>query len=189
MQYPDESINLSQLTMKELEFVGHSRHLFMQMQDDDQAELDFIHFVLAARVGPLADEELNQCQVRLNCLQGIPPLPETNITRDLDSVIGVSDTLPYTSALSIWPPPPFKETLKKDNHVKSRVYNAQNAEIQVPMHKIPNFPLGKVQQQHVVRIFFPRLYNADWPVGQLPPDKLALIYDRCLRPTMMEVVP
>ncbi|KAG2064536.1 hypothetical protein BDR04DRAFT_1035008, partial [Suillus decipiens] len=59
----------------------------------------------------------------------------------------------------------------------------------VPMHKIPNLPLGKVQQRHVVRIFFPRLYNADWPVTQLPPDKLALIYDRCLRPTMMEVVP
>ncbi|KAG1853675.1 hypothetical protein F4604DRAFT_1591418, partial [Suillus subluteus] len=59
----------------------------------------------------------------------------------------------------------------------------------VPMHKIPNLPLGKVQQRHVVRIFFPRLYNADWPVEQLPQDKLALIYDRCLRPTMMEVVP
>jgi hypothetical protein len=122
MQYPDEIIDLTQLTMAE--FVGHSQHLFSQMQDD-QSELDFIRFVLAARVGPLADEELDRCQVRLNCLQGIPPLPETDITRDLDSVIGVSDTLPYTSTLSIWPLPPFKETLKNDNHVKSRAYNGQ----------------------------------------------------------------
>lgn len=122
MQYPDETIDISQLTMKE--FVGHSRHLFTQMQDD-QTEVDFIRFVLAARVGPLADEELDQYQVRLNCLQGIPAPPETDITRDLDSVIGVSDTLPYTSTLSIWPLPPFKETLKKDNHVKSRAYNSQ----------------------------------------------------------------
>jgi hypothetical protein len=122
MQYPDEIIDLAQLTMAE--FVGHSRHLYTQMQDD-QSEVDFIRFVLAARVGPLADEELDRCQVRLNCLQGIPPLPETDITRDLDSVIGISDTLPYTSTLSIWPLPPFKETLKKDNHVKSRAYNSQ----------------------------------------------------------------
>jgi hypothetical protein len=57
------------------------------------------------------------------------------------------------------------------------------------MHKIPNIPLGKVQQRHVVRLFLPRLYNADSPVDQLPQDKLALIYDRCIRPTMMEVVP
>ncbi|KAG1793321.1 uncharacterized protein HD556DRAFT_1238042 [Suillus plorans] len=186
MQYPDETIDISQLTMKE--FVGHSRHLFTQMQDD-QTEVDFIRFVLAARVGPLADEELDQYQVRLNCLQGIPTPPEIDITRDLDSVIGVSDTLPYTSTLSIWPLPPFRETLKKDNHVKSRAYNSQGAEIEVPMHKIPNMPLGKVQQRHVVRIFFPRLYSTEWPVDQLTQDKLALIYDQCLRPTMLEVVP
>ncbi|KAG2063154.1 hypothetical protein BDR04DRAFT_1039012 [Suillus decipiens] len=65
----------------------------------------------------------------------------------------------------------------------------QGADIQVPMHKIPNLPLGKVQQRHVVRIFFPRLYSAESPIDYLTQDKLALIYDRCLRPTMMEVVP
>jgi hypothetical protein len=59
------------------------------------------------------------------------------------------------------------------------------------MHKIPNVPLGKVQQRHVVRIFFPRLYNAarledDVFVSQ---EDLAFIYDRCLRPTLIEVVP
>jgi hypothetical protein len=59
------------------------------------------------------------------------------------------------------------------------------------MHKIPNVPLGKVQQRHVVRIFFPRLYSAaqladDVRVSQ---EHLALIYDLCLRPTLHEVVP
>ncbi|KAG1861526.1 hypothetical protein DFJ58DRAFT_872254 [Suillus subalutaceus] len=76
------------------------------------------------------------------------------ITRDIDSVIGVSRSLPYTTALSIWPVPPFRETLTKDNHVKSRAYNAEGAQIQVPMHRIPNVPLGKVEQRHVVRSFF-----------------------------------
>jgi len=69
MQYPDEINDLAQLTMAE--FVGHSQHLFMQIQDN-QTELDFIHFVLAASVVPLTDKELDSCQVHLNCLQGIP---------------------------------------------------------------------------------------------------------------------
>ncbi|KAG1793330.1 uncharacterized protein HD556DRAFT_1308756 [Suillus plorans] len=88
MQYPDETIDISQLTMKE--FVGHSRHLFTQMQDD-QTEVDFICFVLAARVGPLAGEELDQ-------------------------------------------------------------YQNQGAEVEVPTHKMPNMPLGKVQRSTTARL-------------------------------------
>jgi hypothetical protein len=56
------------------------------------------------------------------------------------------------------------------------------------MHKIPNVPLGKVQQRHVVRIFFPRLYSADGVVLMSQED-LALLYDHCLRPTLLEVLP
>ncbi|KAG2064238.1 hypothetical protein BDR04DRAFT_1035854, partial [Suillus decipiens] len=61
----------------------------------------------------------------------------------------------------------------------------------VPMHKIPNLPLGKVQQRHVVRMFFPRLYGAAQLENNnyISQEDLALIYDRCLRPTLLEVVP
>ncbi|KAG1893108.1 uncharacterized protein F5891DRAFT_963475, partial [Suillus fuscotomentosus] len=62
----------------------------------------------------------------------------------------------------------------------------------VPMHKIPNVPLGKVEQRHVVRIFFPRLYTAaseDPSRVGLSQEDLALIYDRCLRPTMIQYLP
>lgn len=60
------------------------------------------------------------------------------------------------------------------------------------MHKIPNIPLGKVEQRHVVRIFFPRLYtaaseNPSW-VG-LSQEDFALIYDRCIRPIMTQYLP
>ncbi|KAG1844989.1 hypothetical protein F4604DRAFT_1688899 [Suillus subluteus] len=192
MQYPDEINNLTQLTMER--FVGHSQHLYTVGQDP-LSELAFVRFVLAGRVGPNADEdeEPDQCCVTLNCLQGLSPLPPTRIIRDLDSAIGVSCTLPYISALGVWPIPPFKETLKKDNHSRGIAYESEDADtsIFVPMHKIPNVPLGKVQQRHVVRIFFPRLYSTaqldnDVHVSQ---EDLALIYNRCLRPTLIEVVP
>jgi hypothetical protein len=48
-------------------------------------------------------------------------------------------------------------------------------------------PLGKVQQRHVVRIFFPRLYSADGVV-LVSQEDLALLYDHCLRPTLLEVL-
>ncbi|KAG1792246.1 hypothetical protein EV424DRAFT_1336621 [Suillus variegatus] len=185
MQYPDEINDLAQLTMEE--FVGHSQHLFNQIQDLP-SEVDFIRFVLAGRVGQQAADEPDQHRITLNCLQGLPPLPQTRISRDLDSAIGISRTLPYTSALAIWPIPPFKEMLTKDNHTQSHAYDAQGDKIFVPMHKIPNVPLGKVQQRHVVRIFFPRLYSADGVV-LVSQEDLALLYDHCLRPTLLEVLP
>ncbi|KAG1861501.1 hypothetical protein DFJ58DRAFT_657457 [Suillus subalutaceus] len=193
MEYPDELDDPVQLTMED--FVGQSQDMFTRAHDGLQSEVDFIRFALAGRVGPEADEEVDRCQIRLNAQQGIapiPPRPESTITRDIDSVIGVSRSLPYTTALSIWPVPPFRETLTKDNHVKSRAYNAEGAQIQVPMHRIPNVPLGKVEQRHVVRIFFPRLYAAasedpSW-VG-LSQEDFALIYDKCLRPLMLEHLP
>ncbi|KAG1823820.1 uncharacterized protein BJ212DRAFT_1476684 [Suillus subaureus] len=181
MEYPDEVDDLVQLRLDQ--FVGQSQDMFTRVSDDLRSEIDFIRFVLAGRIGPEADEEVDRCRISLNAQQGVaplPPRPETTITRDIDSVIGVSRSLPYTTALSVWPVPPFKETLTRDNHLKSRAYDAEGAEIQVPMHKIPNVPLGKVEQRHVVRIFFPRLYTAasedpSW-VG-LSQENLALIYD------------
>ncbi|KAG2127748.1 hypothetical protein BD769DRAFT_1628190 [Suillus cothurnatus] len=56
------------------------------------------------------------------------------------------------------------------------------------MHKIPNVPLGKVQHRHVVRIFLPRLYSAHGVV-LVSQEDLALIYDHCLHPTLLEVLP
>ncbi|KAG1823821.1 uncharacterized protein BJ212DRAFT_1262604 [Suillus subaureus] len=193
MEYPDEVDDLVQLRLDQ--FVGQSQDMFTRVSDDLRSEIDFIRFVLAGRIGPEADEEVDRCRISLNAQQGVaplPPRPETTITRDIDSVIGVSRSLPYTTALSVWPVPPFKETLTRDNHLKSHAYDAEGAEIQVPMHKIPNVPLGKVEQRHVVRIFFPRLYTAasedpSW-VG-LSQEDLALIYDLCLRPMMIRYLP
>ncbi|KAG1893339.1 uncharacterized protein F5891DRAFT_985998 [Suillus fuscotomentosus] len=169
--------------------------MFTRVRDDRRSEIDFIRLVLAGRIGPEADEEVDRCHITLNAQQGIPRLPprrETTITRDIDFVIGLSRSLPYTTALSVWPVPPFKETLIKDNHLKSRAYDPEGDEIQVPMHEIPNVPLGKVEQRHVVRIFSPRLYTAaseDPSRVGLSQEDLALIYDRCLRHTMIQYLP
>ncbi|KAG1893334.1 uncharacterized protein F5891DRAFT_1196566 [Suillus fuscotomentosus] len=126
MEYPDEVDDLVQFRLDQ--FLGQSQDIFTRVRDDRRSEIDFIRFVLAGRIGPEADEEVDQCRIILNAQQDIPhvpPRPETTITRDIDFVIGLSRSLPYTTALSVWPVPPFKETLIKDNHLKSRAYDPE----------------------------------------------------------------
>lgn len=58
----------------------------------------------------------------------------------------------------------------------------------IPIHKIPNVALGKVERRHITRIFFPRLYEK----GKCPAisaEILATIYDECLRPAILNVNP
>ncbi|KAH9060400.1 hypothetical protein EDB83DRAFT_2224288, partial [Lactarius deliciosus] len=58
----------------------------------------------------------------------------------------------------------------------------------VPLNKIPNCALGSVGHRHITRIFFPALYNdATQPV--LTSAQLAQLYDECIRPTVMQVIP
>lgn len=87
----------------------------------------FLPFVLAGRM--LDDEDIDENgddvlkRVFVNAVVDAEcPLEDMlSLTRDYDSVIGISNDLPYTDALSIFPVPPFKETLKRDNHIKRQI--------------------------------------------------------------------
>ena len=56
------------------------------------------------------------------------------------------------------------------------------------MHAIPNVPFGKVTNRHVVRLFFPRMYDRQ-ETNAVPSTDLASIYDRALRPIMLNLMP
>lgn len=60
--------------------------------------------------------------------------------------------------------------------------------IHVPLSKIPNCALGSVGSRHLTRIFFPKLYldNAE---PCLQRDHLKSLYDNCIRPAVMQVIP
>jgi hypothetical protein len=64
----------------------------------------------------------------------------------------------------------------------------QHAGVSVPMHKIPNFGLGKVKLRHITRCFLPRLYNP----GSSPAisqQTFRVIYDQCMRYAVLKVIP
>ncbi|KZP30006.1 hypothetical protein FIBSPDRAFT_884653 [Athelia psychrophila] len=55
-----------------------------------------------------------------------PRLPDgaVKVTCDYDSILGISNDLLYMSALAVYPLPLFKETLKKNNHMTSLVFDS-----------------------------------------------------------------
>jgi hypothetical protein len=46
-----------------------------------------------------------------------------------------------------------------------------------------------VEHRHITRIFFPRLYNQKDPQAKLSAEHLAQLYNECIRPAVLEVIP
>ncbi|KAH9011420.1 hypothetical protein EDB83DRAFT_2234050, partial [Lactarius deliciosus] len=59
----------------------------------------------------------------------------------------------------------------------------------VPLNHIPNCGLGTVVHCHITRIFFPHLYNQTVQQPKLGNRHLAQLYNECIRPAVMEVIP
>ena len=120
--YPDDrEANPDQLTFRE--FVQEACQLYQAIEDGDQDdELTFLKFVLAGHRGL---DPMSQCSITINALQGIPDIQDIRVTHDFDSLIGLTRTLPYLVPLMVWPVPPFRETLKVNNHVMAVAINSE----------------------------------------------------------------
>ena len=60
----------------------------------------------------------------------------------------------------------------------------------MPPHQIPHIPLAKFSVQHMLYIFFPRLYRPDRPNrNNLTPEELKLVYERGIRPAAIRTNP
>lgn len=203
--YPDDrEVQPVQLTFSE--FTQEATRYYTSM-DSLEDEHKFLKFVLAGRCG--LDLE-DQYTVTVNATQGQRDIIRPTITRDYDSLIGTTKTLPYSVALTVWPVPNFRDTLTTNNHITSiafdqRVshlwhslssllnfhlwfYSQQNNAIHVPMHSIPNVALGKVANRSAIRVFFPRMYHA-FDSKKIPNEDLEAIYNRCLLPIVRRFMP
>lgn len=87
------------------------------LQEDENA---FVRFILAGRqqTGP----QLTDTRAwALNLEQDLQDVnPDLIIKRrDYDSLIGATITLPYRDAVTVWPIPPFRDTLKTHTHIRA----------------------------------------------------------------------
>lgn len=102
------------LPFEQISFRHFVRHAQVLLQAGNVAA--FIQFVLCGRK---IMQDGTQSRVIVNARQGASApnmaLDTCQITRDLDSIIGISRNLPYTAPLALYPLPPFRDTLKKSN--------------------------------------------------------------------------
>jgi hypothetical protein len=59
----------------------------------------------------------------------------------------------------------------------------------VPLNHIANCGLGTIAHRHVTRIFFPALYQEGVHHPAISQKNLAMLYDQCIRPAVMQVIP
>jgi hypothetical protein len=190
--------NLEPLYLSLPQFVSRAHGLSLASED----AFKFLRFVLAGR---LKDDDGKEHRIFVNTRQGIKPPTKDKYTvsRDIDSIIGVSSDLPYKSSLAIFPMPSFRDTLTEDIHkkytlkdgfpvnvpyifAKNRVDASCQDAFGAPLHKIPNFAFGTVDRRHITVICFPRMYK----VGACPkilPEDISLFYNTCLRPSFVSI--
>lgn len=124
-KYPDER-ERDPIQLGFHEFCMKADELYVSLQEntatDEEEALaakEFYRFVLAGRThGP--DHE--PAHITLNVHSGLQDNRGYQVSRDYDSLIGISHDLPYSRHVQLTPVPPFRHTLKKNNHMKAMAF-------------------------------------------------------------------
>ncbi|KAI9436165.1 hypothetical protein H4582DRAFT_2078784 [Lactarius indigo] len=176
MAFPHNTLPTEQFTLEEFTIL---------MEDAASREpMEYINTALCGRF--LIDQVPHRASI--NARQGLHPPAIPRFTRDFDSAIGVTRNLPYTSPFNVFPVASFRDTLTKPNHVKGPIFLPDGKVTYAPLEKIPNCAFGTVGSRHLTRIFFPSLYSAS-VMPCLRQEQLAKLYDDCIWPAVMEVIP
>ena len=114
--FPHEELPLRQINFET--FVAES-------QSCQNEPIKLTNFMLCGRFGDCVPGGGFETEERVSVnprMDGrVPPMDEIMLTRDYDSAIGITRTLPFTRPLAVYPVPPFSETLKRDNHITHRM--------------------------------------------------------------------
>ena len=120
--YPDDrEHNPVQLTLRQ--FIDEALHYYNAIVDGTNDDmLRFLKFVLASCHGLDLDTQRN---ITLNTCQALSDITEVTSTRNFDSLIGTTKTLPYRVPFTVWPAPSFRDMLTANNHVTAIAINNQ----------------------------------------------------------------
>lgn len=122
--YPHE--NLPRETYSLEDFTTTAMDLFIEAQvnardGDEQAFNSFLKLVLGGRIW--VDDE--QRRVFVNARQDLYPADgdEVTVVRDYDSIIAITEDLPFSKGIAIFPVPSFRDTLTEDVHIKGWIFD------------------------------------------------------------------
>ncbi len=76
-------------------------------------------FLQLALAGKAIASDGDVRRIRLSPSKGTPSALGTaiNVTRDFDSMFGISNDLPFRRSFAVFPVPSFRDTVTKDNHI------------------------------------------------------------------------
>ncbi|EKM49397.1 uncharacterized protein PHACADRAFT_106860 [Phanerochaete carnosa HHB-10118-sp] len=180
--YPDEQLPTDTLSIQEFVDLA-SRTLSGGLRIPD-----FVNLVLAGRELRDGGQICLDMDVFKDCVSPAD-IDTVEVTRDFDSVIGITTTLPFQAPLSIYPVANFRDSLTKTNHLSKRILNPNwdNAR-RVEIHKIPNLCLSTASRRQKTLVCFPRMYKAG-ETHRITKEEMMLFYDSCLRPAVVAAVP
>ncbi|KAG6871947.1 hypothetical protein C0995_014638, partial [Termitomyces sp. Mi166 len=132
------------------------------------------------------------CQAFVDPIQNIvTPHHELSISRDYDSVLGLSPIIMVEDNISVFTVPHPTFALKSGVHVTHPVI-FDDIERDVDLHKIPNFEWGKFGPRHHLHVFFPGLWTPERSKSRQPYQtnerERAIWYDLGLRPAILELL-
>ena len=113
LPFPDETLPHVQCSIADI--VRHA----VALLERGETQL-FCQLMLSGR---LALDDGLEHRVYVNARQGTQPTfgRDCTFTRDIDSVIGVTRDLPYGASLAVFPMAPYREPLRRVNHVTAEI--------------------------------------------------------------------
>jgi hypothetical protein len=193
--WPFDNEDSAELTFPE--FVGTGSEI---LREGEAGADELARFALCGRLST-GDDWGDTQTVRVNCVASSPPISadDVYVTRDFDSLMGVSKGLDLNGiALGLFTVPKYTETLTKDIHCSftfadpsPTVLNARGPAplITVPVHRVPNFALGKLGPRGKVCVLLPALYNPQSKDRRIPSDIVEQWYNKVVRPTFIGLFP
>ncbi|KAF9513959.1 hypothetical protein BS47DRAFT_1362050 [Hydnum rufescens UP504] len=155
-------------------------HIASKLYDSGDSDGELAHWLLS---GVYDQDQTVHIHNKENFIKP-DRLPKLKTTRDLDSLIAVSRTLPYRCSIPIQPVPSPGDQLSKDVHITVPVtrLSVQQEELTEdrPLHKFGNWGICSFEPHTLVRIAFPHLDPAD-----ATPEKHGELYEQVILPAAM----
>jgi hypothetical protein len=181
---PFHTVSLTQFTMAGMQ---------LWRQNPDWSEL--VRFIMAGRVSaedlarPLKTRPI-RVNTYLDVQRNLGDEADYIVSRDYDSLIGFSGTLPVTRSIGVYPVPPLRESLTRDNHVEVTI-SVRGVDTLVRPHLIPNFCTAKLGNRGKIIVLLPALYRPHQSADErkIPQETFAAWYNLVLRPAYRLVAP
>jgi hypothetical protein len=118
---------------------------------------------------------------------------EIQFSIDADSLICITPKviLKADASIGVWAYPPFRETLKENNHVKThvRTVDPTRGEILVAVHKIRNIPLAKIARRGKINYVLCSRYDEGILERAIPKYMMERFYNTIVRKAMLDLDP